>query len=334
MIVCSASRGYSKEAGKMKRRGVFRIAPSCCALLLLLGMAGLARAQYVVGAKAGLIQFIEGRVFLDDTLLEVSKSDSILMENSQTLRTEEGRAELLLNPNSVIRLGGNSSLWIEQNRLQDICLVLQKGSAIVEIVEEIKGGRIVVRLSNGWAEMKKAGLYRFEADSSEIQVWSGELLAANTKKQIAIKGIGKIRLSEDLKPELFPADFLDKLHVWAALRSFELFNTNMVTRRQGHWQPTSNWGWMRSPSYRISCFSAQIAAAQKQFPAGDVALANEEAARRGMGTGTNMSAETMAAEALQRAVQQQQQQQLLQQQQQQQQQPPPPQNPPAQKPSK
>jgi hypothetical protein len=306
----------------MKRRTPGSIVPLFCAYLLL-GIASQAWAQHVISAKAGLIQFIEGSVFLDDSPLSLSNDSFVQMKNGQILRTAEGQTELLLTPSSFLRLGKNSSLHMEQNQIHDICLTLQQGSALVEIVEEVSGSQIVMRLSDGWARMTKAGLYRLEAESSEVQVWGGELLAANTNKHMLMKGVVNIRLSEGLKPRMFPADVLDSLHVWAALRSFTLFNADMLSRRQVHWRPTGNWGWMHNSYYRMNCFSAEIAAAQKQGPATSTSGMAAAEANRGLDTANQGNAAAMAAQAAitqQQAQQQQQQQQLLQHQPQ----PPPP----------
>jgi hypothetical protein len=287
----------------MKRRIACPIAQSLCAFLLLLEIAGFAWAQRVVSAKAGVIQFIEGKAFLDSKPIELSKGNLVQMKNNQTLRTEDGRVELLLSPNSFLRLDKNSSLRMEENRLQNACLSLQQGSAIVEIVEQISDSQITVRLPNGFAEMKKAGLYRFQAASSEIQVWGGELLAASRENRISIKEIRKAQLGKELKSTEFKADFLDKLHIWAALRSFALFDSDKDSRRQGHWRVTGNWGWMRNPYYRISCFSAGILAAQTGPPPGRT---TEKTTRSATGA-------SAAELARQQAIQWQQQQQPQQQ---------------------
>ncbi len=101
-----------------------------------------APAAQMVSAKAGVIQCTEGDVFLDGKPLKPSQRDYSQMETGQSLRTEKGRAELLLSPNTYLRLDENSSARLEQNRLEDTQLALEKGSALIEVVEEFKGNRV------------------------------------------------------------------------------------------------------------------------------------------------------------------------------------------------
>ncbi len=112
------------------------------ALLPILMMAGAARAAQIVSARAGVIQCTEGDVFLDGKLLKLSERRYSQMENGQDLRTEKGRAELLLSPNTYLRLDENSSLRLERNQLEDTQLALGQGSALFEVVQEFKGNRV------------------------------------------------------------------------------------------------------------------------------------------------------------------------------------------------
>jgi hypothetical protein len=231
-------------------------------IFFALFISGIAPAQRLISAKGGIVQHIEGAILLDDKPVHLAKGGYIQMRNGQTLAAKLGRAELVLNPSAFLRIGENSSLKIEQNRLDDLDVTLLQGFAMVEIVEEVKGSRIVLHLSGGWAEMKKAGLYRFKAESSEIQIWGGELLASNGDQMTIIKGRREIRLGSGMNSQRFKADFLDKFHQWAGLRSFALYDTPEVLQNQPHWQPTNRPGWVRNANYRMSCFSSNLYAAQ------------------------------------------------------------------------
>ena len=64
-------------------------------------------AQTMIGAKAGLLSYTEGEVYLRDKVVESSASQWPRMQDNDWLRTGRGRAELLLNPCVVLHLDRN-----------------------------------------------------------------------------------------------------------------------------------------------------------------------------------------------------------------------------------
>ena len=97
-----------------------------------LASATLAPAQKIVSAKSGLVYFSTGRVWVDNSQL---KSGSIKrqMSSGETLYAERGRAEVLLNPGTVLRLGDMSRFRLDDVRLTDSCVSLLSGSAVVTV---------------------------------------------------------------------------------------------------------------------------------------------------------------------------------------------------------
>ena len=89
---------YSKESRYMSHRWIL-----CLALTPLVGLP--ASAQSVISAHSGLIHFSEGSVFLDDQRVEQKTGKFGQMNNGSELRTQEGRAEVLLTPGTVLASG-------------------------------------------------------------------------------------------------------------------------------------------------------------------------------------------------------------------------------------
>lgn len=236
------------------RHHVFRTAGM---IIILLALTGGAQAQYVVSVKAGVIQFAAGDVFLDDKPMRLSKGDYEQMENGQSLRTGRGFAELLLGTNVYLRLGTNSLLRMYQSHLIDTQLALERGSALVEVVEKAKGSQIRIVFGAGLVEIKKKGLYRLDAGTRELRVYSGEARVAKKNRKAKIKGGKMIRLNDDLKPSKFDAKSVDSLHKWAAFRSFVLFADNPNARTQRHWTHISL-GWVKNYDYGISFRSEEV----------------------------------------------------------------------------
>jgi hypothetical protein len=286
----------------MKLHHAVHIALSLGAIIAMLVIAGNAMAQYVVSTKAGIIQYIDGSVFLDDKPQTLSNNSNLQIGDGQSLSTKQGHVEVLFNTCVYLRLGENGRLRMEQYRPRDIQLRLQQGSAMIEIVEEIIGNRIAVRLSSGVAEIQKAGLYRFDADASEARVYGGELAAVNGNNKTKVKNGRKIRLGQDHRSKPFNVNETDALHRWAALRSFTLF--------QGNWQVYST-GWARNPNYRLSFYSDALLMDPRviaDLEAERIIAAQQSAAQR-----SARKSEAQAAAAARAAIQQQQQQQMQQQ---------------------
>lgn len=220
----------------------------------LLVFGGSAPAQYVVSTNAGLIQYIDGNVFLEDRLLPTPPDPYLQIENGQSLRTEQGRAELLLSPYAYLRLGENGLLRMEQNKLEDTQLTLVQGAALIEIVRQIKGNRVRICFPTSVVEIKKAGLYRLDASSDELRVYGGAAQVANGNRKSTF-GMGRmVRLNGDLSSNKFDVGDVDSLHKWAARRSFDLFMVSPKTRTQSHWKLMSL-GWLRNFNFQMSFYS-------------------------------------------------------------------------------
>lgn len=211
-------------------------------------------AQQVASVKAGMIPYLQGEVFLDNKLLQLPKGGYAQLENGQSLSTQQGRVELLLSLHAYLRLGENGSLRLQKNKVNDIQLELEQGSALIEVVQEIKRNRIQVRISTSIVEIEKAGLYRLDCGSGELRVYGGAALVDSGDRKTAIERGEMVHLDGNLASAKFDPDVSDPLHQWAARRSFDLFAVSQNTRKQRHWMPLSS-GWVRNSNYRMSFYS-------------------------------------------------------------------------------
>jgi hypothetical protein len=198
------------------------IAPIIEIILIALGFTALASAQKAIGAKSGAIQFTTGEVFLDGTPIRLAKDDYIQIENSQNLQTTNGYVELVLAPAAYLWLGRHSSLRMRQNKLNDIQVEINQGSALVELLEKIKYFPINVYVSKSVVEMKKTGLYRLDAAPGELRVYRGVVLAKNGNKQRRITKGRMVNLDSESAPVRFDVKSVDDLHRLATNRFAEL----------------------------------------------------------------------------------------------------------------
>jgi hypothetical protein len=130
------------------------------------GAFGIAAfGQNVISAKAGLIHLAEGKVLVNDKEVKVSSKpgDFPEMKNGEVLRTEEGRAEVLLTPGVVLRIAENSSFKLVQSKLEDIRLELMQGSVIVEAAEVNKHDSVLMTVGGAQIDFRERGLFRIDA---------------------------------------------------------------------------------------------------------------------------------------------------------------------------
>jgi hypothetical protein len=88
--------------------------------------------QYVISARPGLIHYAEGRVFLNGKPVPQQGGTSLEMKEAGELRTEQGRAEVLLNPGVFLRMAENSVVRMRSNNLADSRIEFVSGAAVID----------------------------------------------------------------------------------------------------------------------------------------------------------------------------------------------------------
>ena len=153
-------------------------------LLAVAVSAAPAFSQPVISAKSGLLSYAEGTVTLNDAPVDFSGVHFSDVKENSVVRTADGRAEVLLTPGVVLRLGENSSIRMISNRLVDTRLELLGGSAVVEADAIAKDTQVTVVCKNGTITLPKAGLFRFDTEPAQVKVFKGEAdveVAGDTK---------------------------------------------------------------------------------------------------------------------------------------------------------
>ena len=239
--------------------GAAKAFPGKIGLLVVWGCAALVgdlAAQKVVSARAGLIAYVQGPVFVDGKRVVLKTARFEQMENGQTLSTERGRAELLLAPNAPLRLSEYSQLRIDDSRLADTRVTLQRGDALIEIVQLPEGDRIQVGLAETVTELTRPGLYRFgmarnATAQNTLRVYGGEALVRSGTKMTPVKRGMTVDLDPGLAVMKFDRKLTDSLHAWAARRSFDLFMGDPDAReKQTHWQPAGS-GYVENKNFGV-----------------------------------------------------------------------------------
>lgn len=134
-----------------------------------------ALAQSVISAHSGLIHFSDGSVYLDDQRLEQKTGKFDQMNNGSELRTEEGRAEVLLTPGTFLRVGANSSIRMLSNQLDDTRVELLRGSAVLDQgTDRLADTTVTILYNLDQVRIKEPGRYRFDSEPPQVKVVKGD----------------------------------------------------------------------------------------------------------------------------------------------------------------
>ncbi len=189
--------------------------------VFLLCLCAAARAQQAVDIRPGIIEQIEGEVYLDDVRL-LSPPDRPVA--AEVLRTGEGKVEMQLGLWATLWLGARSSLLLEERDYHRISLVLLGGSAIVEIIEGVPdAAKLTARLGDAAVEIQEAGVYRFDAGAGRVRVYDGKARVLLGEESEALKRGRSAHLAEGLGIAKFDRERGDALQHWAAWRSDLLY---------------------------------------------------------------------------------------------------------------
>src|SRR5712671_1963934 len=107
-------------------------AMSRLAAVVILAAASL-DAQRIVSARAGMVSYIQGDVFLDREPEQLGSSKLLQLRDGQGVRTEQGRAELLVGPDAVLWVDQHSQARFEKTDLDDVGIRLEAGSVLIEV---------------------------------------------------------------------------------------------------------------------------------------------------------------------------------------------------------
>jgi len=200
-------------------------------------------AQPVVAAKSGTIAVADGKVFLNDKPLDIQPGQFPDMKEKSVLRTEDGRAEVLLPPGMFMRIGENASFRMISNRLVDTRVELLSGSAVMEIDATSKDAQVTMIAKDGTVTFSK-GIYRFDSQPARLKVFDGNANVAIGSRSLTVSTGKMIGLTGDTASiEKFDPKDTDSLDHWSRRRGEELAmaNVSAAKRAQGNsWSAAVN----------------------------------------------------------------------------------------------
>lgn len=233
--------------------------------------ATAASSLYLISAKAGGVNHISGNVSVERN----GKPDGFLQKGDEVevgdkVSTDaNAKAEILLNPGSYIRLGGNSEFEFLSTSLDDLQIQVNKGSAIFEVIAD-KDFTVTIKMPNSKFYLISEGVFRvdvLEGGEGKISVWKGKAQVGDTKATIVKSGRSATQNGSEVSIAKFDRDIKGEFDNWSRDRAKEIAKANaQLMQRQmrqslfnsfnnNMWSSANGYGlWVQDPWSRSYCF--------------------------------------------------------------------------------
>jgi hypothetical protein len=206
----------------MKMRKLLKDTP-WLAIASLLAFTCVGAASPTKMPTPGSLNFMQGQVMLNGQELPAQPAGSAVLEPSQALDTQQGKAEVLLTPGVFLRVGDESEVKMISPDLADTKVAVVKGSAILEVDELFKENNLAVLVGGTSTRIDQKGLYDFNADQSLISVLDGKATVREGEAQVTLQKGREVAFAspEPLKAQKFDKNVLEasSLYRWSQLRS-------------------------------------------------------------------------------------------------------------------
>jgi hypothetical protein len=174
---------------------------------------------YTISAKPGVINYIQGNVFLNGKPVSAESAKALFMNAGDIVSTDIGKAEVLLTPGVFLRLGSNTQVRMVSPSLTDTQLEVKTGEAMIEADNIVKDSRITVMAGGGSLQVDKNGLFRVRAgEDASVAVLEGKATFYNGDRKTDI-GKGHELLIAEGKSKKFDSKQDDDLYAWSNVRS-------------------------------------------------------------------------------------------------------------------
>jgi hypothetical protein len=187
-------------------------------------------AQSVISTHSGVIHFFEGAVYLGDQPLEPRLGKFPSVPQGAELRTEDGRAEVLLTPGVFLRMGEGSAIRMVATDLADTQVELRTGSAVVDSAEPNQDTSVTLIYQDWKVHFLQKGVYRIDSDPPRLCVRQGEaeVFAGDGEEPVSVEHGMSLPLAEVLVPERSSEPSRDALSEWEDGRSESIVADNAI----------------------------------------------------------------------------------------------------------
>lgn len=206
-------------------------------IVAMLIVPAAAWSQPVVSARAGLVSYAEGAIWIDGKSTHLNAFHSIQLKDGQSIKTERNRAEVLLSPTVILRLDEATAVRMDDTLLAHTRVSIEQGRALVEVIELTGRNDLRIRCGPSLIQFARPGLYLL-AGTGLLQVYGGEALVSYNDKVIKANKGQSANLTATTLISKFNRTNRDSLMLWASERSFALYDTPGVRGKQKNWRIT------------------------------------------------------------------------------------------------
>ncbi|MEO7660727.1 MAG: FecR domain-containing protein [Pyrinomonadaceae bacterium] len=226
--------------------------------------------KYIISANAGGVNYIEGNVTVirkNGTSGRLLKRDRVEVGDSVSTGMD-GRAEILLNPGSYIRIAGNTTFEFGTTDLEDLRLRLERGSAMFEVFASDEF-RVSVFTPRGKTVLMETGVYRVDVlrdGTATVAVTEGRAEVGDSKRTV-VKGGRNAQIGTDaVAVTKFDRGDRDELAQWSRSRAKDLTKMTSSLKNRDvrnllinsfsdrYWMGNSFGLWIFSPFTGSFCF--------------------------------------------------------------------------------
>jgi len=176
-------------------------------------------AQSVISARSGLVHFFEGDVYVAGQRLETRMGRFATVPEGAEIRTGQGRAEILLNPGVILRMGENSGARLVDSDIEHTRVEVLQGSAAIDCTQTAPGPALTVLYGQWNVHFLSKGLYRIDSDPPTVRVSTGKAeVASGTQVAVMVEHGMSLPLQKVLVPESSTAPASDALADWSVGR--------------------------------------------------------------------------------------------------------------------
>lgn len=199
-------------------------------------VASAAGDLYVISAKAGGVNYVEGKVTVartDSRSGYLVKGDRLEVGDKVTTGAN-GKAEILLNPGSYVRLGENTVFEFASTSLDDVKVTFTRGSAMLEVFADSEF-KVAIETPKASFYAIKSGVYRVDvlADGSgKVSVWKGKAQIGEDEEATIKSGRSAVVNGNRVAVEKFDRGDKDTLEEWSKDRAKHLAKINSKLERE------------------------------------------------------------------------------------------------------
>lgn len=193
--------------------------------------------QSVISARSGVVHLSQGAVFIGGQPVDQKFGTFPDIKENATLKTAEGRAEVLLTPGIFLRVGENSAIRMVSNRLIDTRVEFVSGEAMVEsdiTYKDNKDTHVAVVFGDYTVTIAHHGLFSLQSDPAQLKVFAGEVEVAHGTDKALVKEGRLMPFSPALAAEKFDNKEGDSLYRWSQNRSQSLAVANISAAKSAH----------------------------------------------------------------------------------------------------